>query len=101
MGPKLAEAVARLANACWALGHFLARFKEARTVVLRKPGKPSYSNPGAWWPIVLLNTIGKLIKSLIAKRLSWAAEEYKLFPDTQIGARPGRLTEIALELFIA
>ena len=29
MGPKLAEAVAQLANACWALGHFPARFKEA------------------------------------------------------------------------
>ena len=47
MGPRLAEAVAQLANACWALGHFPARFKEARTVVLRKPGKPSYSDPGA------------------------------------------------------
>jgi hypothetical protein len=47
MGPKLAKAVAQLANACWALGHFPARFKEARTVVLRKPGKASYSDPGA------------------------------------------------------
>src|SRR6187402_3869362 len=70
MGPRLAEAVAQLANACWALGHFPARFKEARTVVLRKPGKPSYSEPGAWRPIALLNTIGKLIESLMAKRLS-------------------------------
>jgi hypothetical protein len=89
IGPKLAEAVAQLANACWALGHFPARFKEARTVVLRKPGKPSYSDPGAWRPIVLLNTIGKLIESLIAKRLSQAAKEYKLLPDTQIGASVG------------
>jgi len=47
MGPKLAEAVVRLVNAYWALGHFPARFKEARIVVLRKPGKPSYSNLGA------------------------------------------------------
>jgi hypothetical protein len=82
MGPKLAKAVAQLANACWALGHFPARFKEARTVVLRKPGKPSYSDPGAWRPIALLNTIGKLIESLMAKRLSQAAKEHKLLPDT-------------------
>jgi hypothetical protein len=101
MGPKLAEAVAQLANACWALGHFPARFKEARTVVLRKPGKPSYSDPGAWRPIALLNTIGKLIESLMAKRLSQAAEEHKLLPDTQMGARPGRSTETALELLTA
>ena len=90
----------RLANAYWALGHFPARFKEVRTVILCKPGKLSYSNLGAWWSIVLLNIIGKLIESLIAKRLSWAAEEYKLFPDIQMGARPGRSTEIVLELFI-
>ena len=99
--PKLAEAVALLANACWALGHFPERFKEARTVVLRKPGKPSYSDPGAWRPIALLNTIGKLIESLMAKRLSLAAEEHKLLPDTQMGARPGRSTETALELLTA
>ncbi len=101
MGPKLAEAVAQLANACWALGHFPDRFKEARTVVLRKSGKPSYSDPGAWRPIALLNTIRKLIESLMAKRLSQAAEEYKLLPDTQMGARPGRSTETALELLTA
>ena len=101
MGPKLAEAVAQIANACWALGHFPARFKEARTVVLRKPGKPSYSDPGAWRPIALLNTIGKLIESLMARRLSQVAEEHKLLPDTQMGARPGRSTETALELLTA
>ena len=37
----------------------------------------------------------------MAKRLSQAAEEHKLLPDTQIGARPGRSTETALELLIA
>jgi hypothetical protein len=34
----------------------------------------------------------------MAKRLSQAAKEHKLIPDTQIGARPGRSTETALEL---
>ena len=101
MGPKLAEAVAQLANACWAAGHFPMRFKKARTVVLRKPGKPDYSDPGAWRPIALLNTIGRLIESLMARRLSQAAKEHKLLPDTQIGARPGRSTETALELLTA
>ena len=91
----------QLANVYWALGHFSARFKEVRTVVLRKPGKPSYNNPGAWRPIILLNTIGKLIKSLIAKRLSQATKEYKLFLDTQMGTRPNRLTKTALKLLIA
>jgi hypothetical protein len=37
----------------------------------------------------------------MAKRLSQAAEEHKLLPDTQMGARLGRSTKIALELLIA
>jgi hypothetical protein len=48
-----------------------------------------------------LNTIGKLIESLMAKRLSLAPKEHKLLPDTQIRARPGRSTETALELLTA
>ena len=48
-----------------------------------------------------MNIIGKLIESLMAKRLSQAAEEHKLLPDTQMGARPGRSTETALELLTA
>ena len=91
----------QLVNVYWALGYFLARFKEVRIVVLRKPSKPSYSDPGAWRPIVLLNTISKLIESLMTKRLSQAAKEYKLLPDTQMGARLGRSTKTILELFIA
>lgn len=69
--------------------------------MLRKPGKPSYSKPGAWRLIALLNTISKLIESLMARRLSQAAEEHGLFPNTQMGARPSRLTETALKLLIA
>ena len=37
----------------------------------------------------------------MAKRLSQAAEEYKLLTDTQMGAKLGRSTETALELLTA
>lgn len=47
MGPRLVEAVAQLANAYWALKHFLTKFKEARTIVLYKLRKPLYSELGA------------------------------------------------------
>jgi hypothetical protein len=98
IGPKLAEAVAQLVNICWVLEYFLVRFKETRTVVLYKPGKSLYSDPGAWRLIVLLNIIGKLIESLVTKRLSRTVEKYKLLPDTQIRTRSGRSTKTALEL---
>jgi hypothetical protein len=98
MGRPLAEAVAALATAYWNLGHYPAQFKHARTIVIRKPGKESYEEPGAWRPIALLNTIGKLIEAVTAKRIQEAAEQYHLIPDTQMGARTKRSTETALEL---
>jgi hypothetical protein len=51
-----------------------ARFRHARTIVLRKPGKASYETPGAWRPIALPNTIGKLIEAITAKRIQDVAE---------------------------
>jgi hypothetical protein len=98
MGSKMAEAIAQLAMACWKLGHYPQQFKEARTITLQKPDKPKYSDPGAWRPIALLSTIGKVIETLIAKRIGKVAEENHLLPDTQMGARVGRSMEIALEL---
>jgi hypothetical protein len=65
-------------------------------VVLRKPGKPDYAVPGAYRPISLPNTLGKLLEAVIARRLSYLAEKHGLLPDTQFGGRPGRTTEQAL-----
>jgi hypothetical protein len=98
MGSRMAEAIAKLATACWKQGHYPQQFKEARTITLRKSDKPKYSDPGAWRPIALLSTIGKVIETLTAKRIGKAAEENHLLPDTQMGARAGRSRETALEL---
>ena len=49
-------------------------------------------------PIALLNTIGKLLEAILAKRLSAALEEHKLLPESQMGARRGRSTVRALQL---
>jgi hypothetical protein len=51
-------------------------------VVLRKPGKPNYSAPEAYRPISLLNTLGKLLEVVVARRLSFLAEKHGLLPDT-------------------
>lgn len=98
MGLPLAKAVASITTACWKTGHYPQRFRQARTVVLRKSGKESCETPGAWRPIALLNTIGKLIEAITAKRIQDVAERYSLFPNTQMGARKARATETALEL---
>jgi Endonuclease-reverse transcriptase/Reverse transcriptase (RNA-dependent DNA polymerase) len=78
------------------LGYHPSLWKRARIVIIRKDGKTDYSVPEAYRPISLLNTLGKLLESVMAKRLSYYAETYGLLPNTQFGGRPGRNTEQAL-----
>jgi hypothetical protein len=72
------------------------QWRSAKIVVLRKPAKPDYSIPGVYRPISLLNTLGKLLEAVVARRLSFLAEKHKLLPNSQFGGRPGRTTEQAL-----
>jgi hypothetical protein len=90
--------MAMLTTVCWKLGYYLYLLKRVYTIILQKPGKLLYSDPGAWRPIVLFNTIRKIIETFVVRQLSKAAEEHYLLPDTQIEARPGCSTETALEL---
>ena len=98
MGPLLVQALQVVTNSCWTLGHFPARFKQARTVVIRKPGKKTYDEAGAWRPIALLSTFGKIIETLAAQKLQKVAEDNKLLPNAQMGNRTGRSTDSALDL---
>ena len=72
----------------------------AYTIVLYKPSKLDYSNLGAWRPIALLSTLGKVIETLAAHRLSSLAERQGLLPDNQMGNCTNRSIETALELLV-
>ena len=98
LGDPLLEAVASLTTACWNAGYYPKRYRLAKTVVIRKPGKKDYSAPSAWRPIALLNTVGKLVESITAVKLNDLAEEKGMLPESQMGARKGRSTDTALEL---
>ena len=80
-------------RACIDLGHHLKPWRSAKIIVLRKPGKPDYAMPGAYRPISLLNTLGKLLEAVMARRLSYLVEKHGLLPSSQFGGRPGRTTE--------
>ena len=90
--------MAVLTSTCWRLEYFPERFKNAKTVCLRKPGKRCYNQAKAWCSIALLNTTGKLMEAITATRLSKVAEEARLLPEIQMGFRKGRSTESALFL---
>jgi ribonuclease HI len=96
MWPYVNEEIFQIFTASINLGHYPRQWKAAKIVVLRKPNKPDYAIPGAYRPISLLNTLGKVLEAVVAKRLSFYAETYNLLPNTQFGGRPGRNTEQAL-----
>ncbi len=100
MGSALAEMLTKLINACFRLSYFPKQFRHARTIVLRKPGKPNYSDPGAWRPIALLNTLGKILEAVLARKITDLAENHRLLPSSQMGNRKQRSTETALELLL-
>jgi Reverse transcriptase (RNA-dependent DNA polymerase)/Endonuclease-reverse transcriptase len=99
-GKPLAEIIATTANACLKLEYFPERFRCAEVVVLAKPGKTGkiVHTPGAYRPIALLSTIGKVIEKIMGDRIAAAAEKHNLLPQGQMGNRPGRSTELAIRM---
>jgi hypothetical protein len=98
LGKPFVEVMQALISACWKLGYHPKAFRVARTVVLRKPQRGDYTIASSWRPIALLNTVGKLIEAVTARRLRDTAETHHLLPDAQMGNRPNRSTETALEI---
>lgn len=68
----------------------------AETVALRKPGKEDYTQVKSYRSVALLNTLGKILEKIIARRLSALAEWYSLLPPTHMGGRKGISTDHAL-----
>ena len=84
-----------IADACINVGIWPDEFKESITVVIPKPGKPAYDIPKAFRPIVLLNTMGKLIEKMIANRLQFDAAKNGILHPCQFGGVRQNSTEDA------
>ena len=98
--PNLGGCITHLFQASWDLGYHPRKFKEANTIILKKPKKDDYAEPKSYRPIALLDTLGKAFETVIATRLSDCAEENHLLPPEQMGARRGRSVETALETLV-
>ena len=98
LGGPVHRALTHLTNASLQLEHLPPFLKEARTIVIKKPGKATYEVAGSWRPIALLKTIGKVTEKIVTKRIKEAAEAHELLPPSQMGARAQRSTGTALEL---
>ncbi|EJD43443.1 hypothetical protein AURDEDRAFT_66469, partial [Auricularia subglabra TFB-10046 SS5] len=66
-------------------GFYYDRWRRFVTVVLRKPGRPTYTVPKAFRPIALYNGFSKLYSACAAEDLCYIAEKLKLLPPTHFG----------------
>jgi hypothetical protein len=67
--------IVKIANICFTIGHWPDHFKKSVSIIIPKPGKATYNKAKSFRPIVLLNTIGKLIKKMIANQLQFEGLE--------------------------
>jgi hypothetical protein len=74
-----------LADACLWVGYWPSHFKESVSVIIPKPGKPSYSTLKSFQPIVLLSTLGKLIEKMISTQLQFDGVKFGVFHSNQLG----------------
>lgn len=74
LGTTLVERLLPIFNACATLSYHPRTFKEATTIVFKKPGKDDYTDPKAYRSIALLNTMGKILESIMAEKITTLAE---------------------------
>jgi len=77
--------IIKIANACIDLGYWPNHFKISSTVIIPKPNKSSYDSPKSFRPIVLLNTLGKLIKKVIGERIQFHVIANNFIYPSQLG----------------
>ena len=77
--------IINIANSCFKLGHWPNYFKYSSIIIIPKPNKISYDQPKAFRPIVLLNTLGKLIKKVITERLQFTVASNNFIYPSQLG----------------
>ena len=58
-----------ITNVCINLGHWLSHFKMFNSIITSKPNKAYYDSSKIFRPIILLNTLGKLIEKVIGERI--------------------------------
>jgi len=74
-----------ITDACINLEHWLSHFKSASTIIIPKPNKEIYSTPKFFYPIVLFNTTGKLIKKAISNWLQFQIVANGFLDPNQLG----------------
>ncbi|EEA25056.1 reverse transcriptase, putative [Talaromyces marneffei ATCC 18224] len=99
--PVVLSTLYEIYNACVRKGYNPSHFQRSITVVLRKGGTDrDYRTPKAYRPVALLNTLGKFLEAIIARRISYAMETEGLLPKSHLGGRKGISTDHAIQIIL-
>lgn len=90
--PKIIIAITSYTNAILRLKHFPEAFKKAHIIMIPKPQK-DHSDPNNYRPISLLSSLGKIIETIVLKRLKQNCEDLEIIPNFQFGFRSRHSTE--------
>ena len=83
--------IALIYNSCLKTGYFPNAWKQAKVVMLPKPGK-DLTKPTSYRPISLLPAMGKIFERIVASRFSAFLEKVDYFDENQAGFREKRST---------
>ena len=73
-----------------------SHFKKVFIIMLRKSRKKNYSKFSTYRSIALLNTLNKMLKSIMFKRIRYVVKMLKTFLNIQMNARKQRLMNTIL-----
>ena len=82
---KCLNVIICIANTCIKLGYWPSHFKKSTIVVISKLNKNLYDSPKSFRPIVLLNTVGKLIEKVIGERFQFNTAANNFIHPSQLG----------------
>lgn len=89
-------ALTRCFNECWRSGRLPRQWKEAKTVLIPKPGKPPHVDNLR--PISLTSCVGKVLEHVLLNRWQLYLETAELYPNTLVGFRAKLGTQDAMLL---
>ena len=87
-------------NASLELGYCAKLFRDSVTISMQKPHKADYTLVKSYWPIALLDTIGKTLESILAKRINAIAQIYHFLPKTNFAGRRNTSTKHAIHYLV-
>jgi hypothetical protein len=95
---KLMSHLMSLFRVCAALSYYSRCFREIHIIILKKSKKKNYTNVKTYKSIALLNTVDKVLKSVIARRINDLTKTRDLLFVNQMSERKSRSCETVLKL---